>query len=60
MEAIQGTWVRSLDREDPPEEEMTTHSSILAQKIPWREEPGGLPMGPAVRGATKNLTRLSH
>ena len=34
--------VRSLGGEDPPEEEMTTHSSILAWRIPWTEEPGGL------------------
>ena len=33
---------RFLGREDPLEEEMTTHSSILAWKIPWTEEPGGL------------------
>ena len=38
--------VPSLGREDPLEEEMTTHSSILAWRIPWTEEPGGLqPMG---------------
>ena len=36
------TWVRSLGREDPPEKEMATHSSTLAWRIPWREEPGGL------------------
>ena len=35
-------WVRSLGREDPLEEEMGTHSSILAWRIPWTEEPGGL------------------
>ena len=35
-------WVQSLDREDPLEEEMATHSSILAWEIPWTEEPGGL------------------
>ena len=35
-------WVRSLVQEDPLEEEMATHSSILAWKIPWTEEPGGL------------------
>ena len=35
-------WVRSLGQEDPQEEEMATHSSILAWKIPWTEEPGGL------------------
>ena len=36
------TWVQSLDREDPLEKEMATHSSTLAWKIPWMEEPGGL------------------
>ena len=36
------TWVRSLGREDPLEKEMATHSSILAWKIPWTEEPGRL------------------
>ena len=36
------TWVRSLGREDPLEKEMATLSSILAWKIPWMEEPGGL------------------
>ena len=40
--AIQETQVRSLGPEDPLEEEMATHSSILAWKIPWTEEPGGL------------------
>ena len=35
-------WVPSLGQEDPLEEEMATHSSILAQKIPWTEEPGKL------------------
>ena len=35
-------WVQSLGQEDPLEEEMATHSSILARKIPWIEEPGGL------------------
>ena len=39
--------VRSQGREDPLEEEMATHSSILAWRIPWTEEPGGLQsMGP--------------
>ena len=33
---------QSLDREDSPEKEMATHSSILTWKIPWTEEPGGL------------------
>ena len=35
-------WVRSLGREDPLEEEIATRSSILAWRIPWTEEPGGL------------------
>ena len=36
------TQVRSLDREDPVQKVMATHSSILACRIPWTEEPGGL------------------
>ena len=40
--AKQETWVRSLGWEDPLEEEMATHSGILAGNIPWTEEPGGL------------------
>ena len=39
---MQETWVRFLGREDPLEKEMATHSSILAWRIPWTEEPGGL------------------
>ena len=42
MQETQETQVRSLSQEDPLEEEMATHSSILARKIPWTEEPGGL------------------
>ena len=38
----QEMWVRSLGQEDPLEKEMATHSSILAWRIPWTEEPGGL------------------
>ena len=37
---IQETWVQSLGWEDPLEDEMTTHSSILAWRIPWTEKPG--------------------
>ena len=40
LAAVQETRVRSLGREDSLEEEMATHSSILAWKIPWTEEPG--------------------
>ena len=39
---MQETWVQSLGQEDPLEKRMATHSSILAWRIPWREEPGGL------------------
>ena len=40
--AMQETWVQSLGWEDPLEKGMATHSSILAWRIPWTEEPGGL------------------
>ena len=42
MQETQETWVWSLDGEDPLEKEMATHSSILAWRIPWTEEPGRL------------------
>ena len=46
------TWVRSLGWEDPLEKEMTTHSSIIAWKIPWTEEPGAL--------QSMGLQRIGH
>ena len=39
---MQEMWVPSLGQEDPLEEDMTTHSSILAWEVPWPEEPGRL------------------
>ena len=42
MQETQETRVQSLGQEDPLEEEMVTHSSILAQRIPWTEEPSRL------------------
>ena len=42
LPAVQETWVRYLGWEDPLEKEMVTHSSNLAWKISWTEEPGGL------------------
>ena len=42
LPAMQEAWVQFLGREDPLEKEMATHSSILAWRIPWTEEPGGL------------------
>ena len=49
-------WVQNLGREDPLEEEMATHSSILAWKIPWTEEPGGL----QTTELQKSRTQLSN
>ena len=40
--AMQDTWVRSLSWEDPLEKGKATHSSVLAWRSPWTEEPGGL------------------
>ena len=40
--AMRETWIGSLGQEDPLKKEMATHSSILARRIPWTEEPGGL------------------
>ena len=42
LPAMRETQVRSLDQQDPLEKEMATHSSILAWRIPWTEESGGL------------------
>ena len=42
LPAMQETWARSLGREDPLEKKMAIHSSILAWRIPWTEDPGGL------------------
>ena len=42
LPAMQETQVQSLGWEDPLEKEMETHSSLLAWRIPWTEEPGGL------------------
>ena len=42
LPAKQGIWFQSLGQEDPLEEGMATHSSVLAWRIPWTEQPGGL------------------
>ena len=49
-------WVQSLGGEDPLEQGMATHSSILAWRIPWTEEPGGL----TVDGVTKIWIQLKR
>ena len=56
LPAVQEIWVRSLGQEDPLEKEMEIHSSTIAWKIPWTEEPGRLH---TVHGVTKSQTRLS-
>ena len=55
LPAMQETWVLSLGREDALEKVMATHSSILAWRIPWTEEPGGA----TLHGVAKNWTWLS-
>ena len=52
MQETRETWVQSLDQEDSLEKEIATHSSILAWKIPWTEEPGRL--------QSKGLQRDGH
>ena len=52
MQKTQGTQVKSLGWEDALEEGMATHSSILAWRIPWTEEPGGV----TVHGVAKSRT----
>ena len=42
LPAMRGIWLRSLGGDDPLEQEMATHSSIVAWKTPWTEKPGGL------------------
>ena len=54
---MQETWIRFLDREDALEKEMATHSSILAWKIPWTEEPGRLQ---SMRPQESHTTNYHH
>ena len=67
LPAMQETWVRSLGWEDPLEKGIAAHSNILAWRIPWTEEPGGLlSMGSQELDTTEQLTQekfhlsLSH
>ena len=55
LPAVWDTQIRSLGQEDPLEKEMATHSSTLAWKIPWMEEPGELQS----MGVAKSWTQLS-
>ena len=62
LPTMQETWVQSLGQEDPLKKEMATHSSILAWKIPWTEEPGGLysPWGCKESEMTEYLTATTN
>ena len=61
MPAMQETGVPSLGREDPTKKGMTTHSNILAWRIPWTKEPGGLwSMGWQESDTTEQLTLSLH
>ena len=55
--AKQKTWVQSLGQEDPLEKEMATHFSIIAWKIPWTEESGGLESMGSIRVRHNLVTR---
>ena len=57
MQEVQEIRVQSLCQEDPLEEEMAPHSSILVERIPWTKEPGGLqPMGHKESDTTERLS----
>ena len=56
LPVMQEIWVQPWGWEDPMEKEMATHSSILAWKIPWTQEPGGLQS----MGVTKKWTQLGN
>ena len=58
LPAMQETWVLSLGQEDPLEKEMATCSSILAWRIPWTEEPGGLQSQRADHDRGTNVTHM--
>ena len=58
LPAMQETWVQSLGQEDPLEKGMATHSSILAWRIAWTEEPGGL-QSMGLQSQTEQLTHTA-
>ena len=60
LPAVQETQVRSLGREDPLEKDMATNSSILAWRIPWTEEPGGLQSTGSQRVGCDTMTNTSQ
>ena len=62
LPAMQETWVQSVGWKDPLEKGVATHSSILAWRIPWTEEPGGLQVhwGCKDSGTTELLSTAQH
>ena len=60
LPVVQETWVRSLSQDDPLEKGIATHSSILAWRIPWREEPGRLQSMESQRVRHDWATSLTH
>ena len=60
LPVMQETWVQSLGREDSLEKEMATHSSVLAWRIPWMEEPGGLQSMGSQRVRHEFVTSLTY
>ena len=60
MQEMQDTQVQSLGQEDPLEEEMATYSSIVAWRIPWSEEPGGLESMGSQRVGHNLATEYAH
>ena len=59
LPGMQETWVRSLGQEDPLKKEIAIHSSTLAWRIPWTEEPGGLQSMGSQRVGHDRVTSLS-
>ena len=60
LPAMREIWVQSLDWDDPLEKGMATHSSILAWRIPWTEEPGGLQFMGSQRVGHHRATKPTH
>ena len=60
VQETQETWVQSLGWEDPLEKEMATHSSILAWRIPWMEEPGYSDLVLAAAYSTSSVFQTQH
>ena len=60
MQEMQETWVKTMGEEDPLEEEMATCFSVLAWKIPWTEEPGGLQFMESQRVRHDRATEHTH